>query len=81
MVSTPHPAYQALMDGFKTSWEEAAANLPGPEKVAETVYRAATDGSTRLRYPVLAFPVLNIRNFIGARGWSMIVKAMARRMR
>jgi len=35
----------------------------------------------RLRYPVLAFPFLNIRNLIGARGWSAIMKMMARRMR
>jgi hypothetical protein len=53
----------------------------GPEKVVQAIYRAATDGSTRLRYPVLSFPFLNIRNLVGARGWSAIMKMMARRMR
>jgi NAD(P)-dependent dehydrogenase (short-subunit alcohol dehydrogenase family) len=81
MVRTPHPAYTALSDGFDKTWERTAANLPGPEKVVQTIYRAATDGTTRLRYPVLAFPFLTIRNLIGARGWSSIMKAMARRMK
>lgn len=81
MVQTPHPAYKALVDGFNKSWEKTSSNLPGPEKVAQTIYRAATDGSARLRYPVFAFPVLNIRNLIGARGWSTIMKAVVRRMR
>lgn len=81
MVQTPHPAYQVLTDGFNKSWEKATANLPGPEKVAQTIYRAATDGSPRLRYPVFAFPFLNFRKLIGARGWSAIMKTMVRRMR
>jgi hypothetical protein len=62
-------------------WEKESAKLPGPEKVVQTIYRAATDGSARLRYPVLAFPFLTVRNLIGARGWSVIMKMMVRRMR
>jgi NAD(P)-dependent dehydrogenase (short-subunit alcohol dehydrogenase family) len=81
MVQTPHPAYKALIDGFDKMWEKESAKLPGPEKVVQAIYRAATDGSARLRYPVLAFPFLNIRNVIGARGWSAIMKTMVRRMR
>jgi NAD(P)-dependent dehydrogenase (short-subunit alcohol dehydrogenase family) len=80
MTQTPHPAYKALVDGFNRTWEKQTAGLPGPEKVVQTIYRAATDGSARLRYPVLAFPFLNIRNLIGARGWSAIMKFMTRRM-
>ena len=80
MVRTPHPAYRALIDGFDKMWEKESAKLPGPEKVVQTIYRAATDGSARLRYPVLAFPFLTIRNLIGARGWSAIMKFMTRRM-
>lgn len=81
MVRTPHPAYKALIDGFDKTWEKESAKLPGPEKVVQAIYRAATDGSARLRYPVLAFPVLTIRNLVGARGWSAIMKLMVRRMR
>jgi NAD(P)-dependent dehydrogenase (short-subunit alcohol dehydrogenase family) len=81
MVRTPHPAYAALSAGFDKTWKKTAANLPDPEKVVRTIYRAATDGTQRLRYPVLAFPFLTIRNLIGARGWSALMKAMARRMK
>jgi hypothetical protein len=49
--------------------------------VVQAIYRAATDGSARLRYPALAFPFLTIRNLVGARGWSAIMKMMVRRMR
>jgi len=81
MVRTPRPAYKALSDGFDKMWEKQSANLPGPEKVVQAIYRAATDGSARLRYPALAFPFLTIRNLVGARGWSAIIKFMVRRMR
>lgn len=81
MVRTPHPAYKTLIDGFDKMWEKQAAKLPGPEKVVQAIYRAATDGSTRLRYPVLAFPFLYIRDLVGARGWSAIMKMVVRRMR
>jgi hypothetical protein len=70
-----------LIDGFDKMWEKQSANLPGSERVVQAIYRAATDGSTRLRYPALAFPFLTIRNLVGARGWSAIVKMMVRRMR
>lgn len=81
MVRTPHPAYTALTDGFNKTWEKALANVPGTERVVQTIYRAATDGSTRLRYPVIAFPVLTIRRLIGPRGWSALMKAVVRRWR
>jgi NAD(P)-dependent dehydrogenase (short-subunit alcohol dehydrogenase family) len=81
MVRTPHPAYKALSEGFEKTWEKTTASLPGPEKVVQTIYRAATDGTKRLRYPVLAFPFLTIRNLIGARAWSALMKAMAGRMK
>ena len=81
LVRTPHPAYQALEDGFSKSWEKTSADLPRPDKVAQTIYRAATDGSARLRYPVFAFPVLNLRNLGGARGWCAVIKTMVRGLR
>lgn len=81
IVDTPHPAYQAVLNGFNSTLQKGLANLPGPEKVGQTIYRAATDESARLRYPVLAFPYLNLRTLIGARGWSAIMKAMTRRFR
>jgi NAD(P)-dependent dehydrogenase (short-subunit alcohol dehydrogenase family) len=32
MVRTPHPAYEALIDGFDRMWEKESAKLPSPEK-------------------------------------------------
>lgn len=81
MVRTSHPAYKPLIEGFDKMWEKQSARLPGPEKVVQAIYRAATDGSTRLRYPVITFPFLNLRSLVGARGWSAIMEMMVRRMR
>ncbi len=32
--------------------DEAGESLPGPESVASVIFKAATDGSEKLRYPV-----------------------------
>lgn len=80
IVSTPHPEYKASEDGVHKVMAPMLAKLPGLEKVEETIYRAATDGSSRLRYPVLAFPYLTLRNLLGARVWSFIFKTVARRL-
>lgn len=79
LVETPHPAYHALSAGMAQSMDKIAASAPGPEKVAEVIYKAATDRSSRLRYPVLAFPVLLIRGVVGARIWSSLMLMWARR--
>lgn len=80
IVQTPHPAYKSLEEGIRKTMAPMTAKLPGPEKVVQTIYRAATDGSTRLRYPVLAFPYLRLRSLLGARVWSFIFKTLARRL-
>lgn len=79
-IETPHPAYRPLIDGVNRSLAKVQQRAPGTEKVVQTIYRAATDGSARLRYPVLAFPYLNLRNLIGARGWSLLMKGLAKRL-
>lgn len=80
-VQTHHPAYKDLQEGFSKGWDESQASSPRPEKVVQTIYRAATDGSTRLRYPVHSFPLLQIRKLLGARAWSAMMKAAVRRIR
>lgn len=80
-VQTPHPAYKVLQEGVFKAFEQSQSTLPGPEKVVQTIYQAATDGSTRLRYPVHSFPFLNIRNLLGARAWSAFMKVAIRRIR
>jgi short-subunit dehydrogenase len=73
MIKTPHPAYHALMDGFEKAANSIGPRLPGPEKVAKMIYRAATDKSSRLRYPVIAFPMITIRKLFGARIWTALI--------
>jgi NAD(P)-dependent dehydrogenase (short-subunit alcohol dehydrogenase family) len=73
MIKTPHPAYQDLMSGFERVASSLEPRLPGPEKVAKMIYRAATDRSSRLRYPVIAFPMITIRKLLGARVWTALM--------
>ncbi len=78
MVKTPHAAYQALMDGFEKASSSIEPKLPGPEKVARMIYYAATDNSSRLRYPVIAFPMITIRKLFGGRIWTALMSLWAR---
>jgi len=80
MIKTPHPAYHALMSGFENASRAMEARLPGPEKVAKMIYRAATDNSSRLRYPVIAFPLITIRKLFGARIWTALISMWVRSM-
>jgi NAD(P)-dependent dehydrogenase (short-subunit alcohol dehydrogenase family) len=80
MIKTPHPAYQVLMKGFESASRAMEARLPGPERVAEMIYRAATDDSPRLRYPVIAFPLITIRKLFGARIWTVLMGMWVRSM-
>ncbi len=73
MIRAPHPAYRALMTGFEKASGSIEPGLPGPEKVAAMIYRAATDKSSRLRYPVIAFPMITIRKVFGARIWTALM--------
>jgi hypothetical protein len=73
MIKTPHPAYQPLMNRFEKASSSLEPRLPGPEKVAKMIYRAATDQSSRLRYPVIAFPMITIRKLLGARVWTALM--------
>ncbi len=73
MIKTPHPPYHALISGFEKASSSIEARLPGPEKVAKMIYHAATDKSSRLRYPVIAFPMITIRKLFGARIWTALM--------
>jgi NADP-dependent 3-hydroxy acid dehydrogenase YdfG len=73
MIKTRHPAYQDLMSSFEKVASSMEPRLPGPEKVAKMIYRAAIDGSSRLRYPVIAFPMITIRKLFGARIWTALM--------
>lgn len=46
-----HPAYESLLAKILTFVETADKDGVSPEVTAQVIYRAATDGSSRLRYP------------------------------
>ncbi|HEY0163419.1 MAG TPA: SDR family oxidoreductase [Edaphobacter sp.] len=54
-VLAQHSAYEPGLSAVSRRMDQAAAadsKLPGPESVAETIFKAATDSSERLRYPI-----------------------------
>ncbi len=57
-------AYDEFVAKVMPAIRKASANAPGPEIVARTIYRAATDGSHRLRYPVNSASILLLRRFM-----------------
>jgi NAD(P)-dependent dehydrogenase (short-subunit alcohol dehydrogenase family) len=79
MTRTSHPAYRELVDGFEEMVKDRVERLPGPEKVAATIYQAATDETRRLRFPVITSGYLLMRRLSGDRGWSAMMRLMARR--
>jgi NAD(P)-dependent dehydrogenase (short-subunit alcohol dehydrogenase family) len=52
-----HEAYAAEMGRFKIMSDRLNDTLPTPEAVAQTIVRAATDRSGRLRYPTATGPL------------------------
>ena len=77
-----HGAYEP-QDGNMRAWIlERDQRAPTPEPVAETVYRAATDSSDRLRYPVNAGRALLLHALLPDRFWRAMMSAgMTRRPR
>ena len=53
-----HPAYAKAFDNFMGYVHKEDAEAPGPESVAEAIFRAANDRSNKLRFPVGAELIL-----------------------
>jgi NAD(P)-dependent dehydrogenase (short-subunit alcohol dehydrogenase family) len=60
-------AYDEMLSKAMPVMQKAGATAPDPEIVAKTIYRAATDGSATLRYPVNASMLLWARKLLGTR--------------
>lgn len=69
-------SYDELLARAMPVMRKAGANAPGPEVVARTIYRAATDGSRRLRYPVNSAAALALLRLLPGRLFMAIVKRM-----
>jgi short-subunit dehydrogenase len=57
-------AYERFVEVAMGNMNRTGAKGAPPEKVAETIWRAATDGSTRLRYPVHDLGLLTLRRLL-----------------
>lgn len=68
-----HPAYEPALGEFIRMTGSLNDNLPGPESVAKVVYRAAIDGSHRLRYPAKPGPYLLLHSLLPDRIWQSVV--------
>ncbi len=72
-----HPDYEPGLSRFRRFTESLSDALPGPESVASVIYRAATDGTSRLRYPAKPGPYLWLRRVLPDALWrSMILRVL-----
>lgn len=77
-----HDAYAARLAGFRRMSEALNATLPTPDRVARTVFRAATDGSGRLRYPAAPGPFPLLHRILPDAIWRRLIAfELARRSR
>jgi NAD(P)-dependent dehydrogenase (short-subunit alcohol dehydrogenase family) len=67
-------AYDEFVAKAMPAMQQAGATAPGPEVVAKTIYKAATDTSARLRYPVNSHAILWARHLLGTRAFMAIVR-------
>ncbi|RSK37549.1 SDR family oxidoreductase [Hymenobacter metallilatus] len=71
------PAYGSFVQKVEKVSQQAGARAVGPEAVAATIFRAATDGKTRLRYPI-AYPanvLLPLRRLVSDGVFRRVVKS------
>ncbi len=69
-----HPAYSSRVEGFKRAVAKMDRNAPTPEPVAAMIYRAATDGSARLHYPVKGFGPLLAKRLLPDVVWRAVMR-------
>jgi len=69
-------AYDGFVARAKPTLLKAGAEAPGPEIVARTIYRAATDGCHRLRYPANSASVLMLRRLLPTDVFMGVVKRL-----
>jgi NAD(P)-dependent dehydrogenase (short-subunit alcohol dehydrogenase family) len=69
-------AYDDLLAKAMPVFGRTGATAPGPELVARAIFRAASDDSWRLRYPVNSRLFLTLRHLIGARSFMAIVRGV-----
>ena len=67
-------AYDAYVNQAMTNMNKFGETAPGPEKVAQAIYKAATDGSGKLRYQINSAPLLALRRLLPLSWFQGIVR-------
>ncbi|HWQ34089.1 MAG TPA: SDR family oxidoreductase [Blastocatellia bacterium] len=68
-------AYDSFTAKAMPNMNKAGENAPGPEIVAKTIYRAATDGSWKLRYQANTMGLLTLRRLLPTGLFMSIVRS------
>ncbi|MBE9197869.1 MULTISPECIES: SDR family oxidoreductase [unclassified Nodularia (in: cyanobacteria)] len=71
-----HPDYTEMVNRMKQFSEKVNDSLPEPEGVAKTIYRAATDGTQRLRYSPYGEVFFFLHAILPDRLWRSLVGNM-----
>jgi NAD(P)-dependent dehydrogenase (short-subunit alcohol dehydrogenase family) len=69
-----HEAYATDMKKFRTMSDQLNTGSPTAEIVAKTIFRAATDGSERLRYPVANGPIPWLHRILPDAIWRRLLR-------
>jgi NAD(P)-dependent dehydrogenase (short-subunit alcohol dehydrogenase family) len=76
METVLKPPYDVMANRMLKMYESRANQLPEPEGVARIIFKAATDRSARLRYPVHHFPYLLMRQVLPDFLWRRLLRAV-----
>jgi len=68
-------AYDAFIAKAMPNMNKAGETAPGPEVVAKAIYRAATDGSWKLRYQANTMGLLTLRRLLPTGLFMSIVRS------
>ena len=72
-------AYDEFVARAMPQMQKSGAEAPGPEVVARTIFRTATDGRRRLRYPANSASILLLRRLLPTSVFMGIVKRLVLR--
>lgn len=72
-------AYDGYVKKVMPNMNKAGMNAPGPEVTAKVIYRAATDGSRKLRYSSNSLPLLALRRLLPQSWFFAIVRSAIER--
>ena len=72
LQSFAHPAYREAFENFMAWVRKEEASAPSAQPVAAAIFRAATDGSDRLRYPVGGTLIRMLHAVLPRRVWQSL---------